>query len=122
MNINSIMLGLEDVTGLEVEEDSYTGTDLEYITFNYADERGELFGDDTELLETANMILNVCLTKYRKGHYETNYQTLKKDIKDYLKENDAYDITSNVFTEKLSDGDEVRHLVIECKFTKEVED
>ena len=121
MNVNGIMLGLEEVTGLTVEEDSYTGKDAEYIVFNYADERGELFGDDTAVLETASMIINVTLTKYRRGASETNYQGLKKEIRAYLEEHDAYDITSSVFSEKLSDKDEVRHLVFECKFTKEVE-
>lgn len=122
MNINAIMLGLEAVTDLEVEEDSYTGDNHEYIVFNYADVRGEVFGDDVELLETANMIINVSLIKTMNGAAETNYHTIRRAIKAYLQSNDAYDISYSVFTEKLSDQDEIRHLVFECKFTKEEEE
>ena len=121
MNVNSIMLGLADVTGLEVEEDSYTGNASEYIIFNYADERGELFGNDTMLTETASMIINITLIKYKRDSDETDYQSIKKAVRDYLLSNDAYDVSSSVYTEKLSDYDEARHLVFECKFTKEVE-
>lgn len=121
MNINSIMLGLEKVTGLEVEEDSYTGLADEYIVFNYADVRGVLFGDNVTLIETASMIINVTLIKKKTGKAETNYQGIAADVARYLAENDALDVSYSVFSEKLSDEDEVRHLVFECKFTKEVE-
>ena len=122
MNINSIMLGLEGVTGLEVEEDSYTGTEDEYIVFDYADVRGELFGDNETLIETASMIINITLIKRKPGKNETNYQGLAVDVARYLAENDAIGVSYSVFSEKLSDEDEVRHLVFECKFTKEVEE
>ena len=122
MNINSIMLGLEEVTGFEVEEDSYTGTDDEYIVFDYADVRGELFGDNETLIETASMIINITLIKRKPGKNETNYQGIAVNVAHYLVENDAFDVSYSVFSEKLSDEDEVRHLVFECKFTKEVEE
>jgi hypothetical protein len=122
MNINGIMLGLEDVTGLEVEEDSYTGKADEYIVFNYADVRGSVFGDDEELLETASMIINVNLIKCKRGAEETNYHAIRRAIKSYLQKHDAYDISYSVYSEKTSDQDEIRHLVFECKFTKEEEE
>ncbi len=122
MNINSIMLGLEGVTGLEVEEDSYTGDKDEYIVFDYADVRGELFGDNESIIETASMIINITLIKRKPGKSETNYHGIAVNVARYLAEYDASGISYGVFSEKLTDQDEVRHLVFECKFTKEVEE
>lgn len=114
MNINAKLLELEDLTGLEVEEDDYSGDKDEYIVFTYADERYTEYGDDIPIAETADVMLKCVLKKSR------NYFAMKEDIKKFLVEAGAYQITSNSYCEVTADKKVYRNLIIEFKMTQEV--
>lgn len=78
MNINPLLIKLKEVTGLSVSPDVYRGSEEEYITFNYADERDILFADDKPIVEKADMQVHLFVLE------TTNYMDYKKKIKNYL--------------------------------------
>lgn len=111
MNINTILLGLREVTGLEVEPDAYTGSAPEYITFHYADERTELYADDRPIADTA----------YIQVHLFTpgNYMIKKRIIRDYLEEKGFTGVSIQSLYESET---KLHHIVFECEWTEEREE
>ena len=78
MNINAMVINaLTSVLGVPPSANVYTGTDDEYITFNYADERPALRADDTDILDETTIQV----------HYFTrsNPQDNKKAIRRLLR-------------------------------------
>lgn len=114
MNVNGIMLGLESVTGMSVEEDYSEEHTSEWITFTYADERYDEFGDNKPIAETADIQIKVTLLK------TTDYLKLKEKIKKYLLDNEATDITSQTYMDPTDDVKKYRLLIITCKFKKDL--
>lgn len=51
MNINNLIMPLADVAKVPVSPNYYGGNAQEYITFNYADERPDVWADDSELFD-----------------------------------------------------------------------
>lgn len=78
MNINPLLIKLKEVTGLSTNPDAHQGSEEEYITFNYAEERDILYADDKPIAEKADMQVHLFVLE------TTNYMDLKKKIKDYL--------------------------------------
>lgn len=115
MNVNDIMLGLETVANLPVEEDYSEEHKQEWITFTYADEGYDEFGDNEPIAEYASMQIKVTLLK------TTDYLELKKKIKNYLLENEAFNIRSQTYMDPTDDIKKYRLLVITCDFKREKE-
>jgi hypothetical protein len=83
MNVNPLIMELKRITGLPVVPDLYVTAAGEkradkWITFTYQDERPVYFGDNSPLVDTAYMSVNLFTPA------EFNYLTLKEDIKEYL--------------------------------------
>lgn len=115
MNVNGIMLGLEAVTGLEVEEDLYEGKNEEHITFTYADEHYDEFGDNKPIAEQCDMQIKVVLLK------DTDYFDLKENIKLYLLQNEAFEINAQSYMDITEDPKKHRILLVTCKFKEKKE-
>ena len=58
MNPNQLIMKLSKSTGYPVAPDIYEGDSDKYIIFVNTDERGELFGDDKELLTTSRFYIS----------------------------------------------------------------
>lgn len=110
MNVNPILLKLETKTGLPVYLDTKRGQAEEYITFNYADERDVLFGDDKPIEESADMQVHVFVKE------TTDYMDVKKIIKQYLVDIGACGISS---TCNYEDETKKRHLIFEFEISEE---
>lgn len=83
MNVNALMMELKRITGLPVVPDLYTPNPGEenpdkWITFTYQDERPVYFGDNTPLVDTAYMSVNLFTPA------DFNYLAQKEEIKQYL--------------------------------------
>ena len=79
MNVNERMMALGQVIGYPVKQDIYEGAEDKYIVFNYEDERGSLFGDDEELMETA--YLQVAFYTPENYNYHEDKKRIKKELK-----------------------------------------
>ncbi|MBQ0112680.1 MAG: hypothetical protein KBT03_06090 [Bacteroidales bacterium] len=115
MNVNGIMLELENVTGLSVEEDYSEEHTEEWITFTYASEYYDEFGDNRPIAEVCDIQIKVTLLK------NTDYFELKEKIKDYLLQNEAYDIQCQTYMDMTEDVQKYRLLIISCKFKQDKE-
>lgn len=51
MNVNSLIMDAATVFGIPVAPNYYDGNDSEYITFNYADERPDIWADNLEVFD-----------------------------------------------------------------------
>ena len=112
MNVNKTILGLKNKTGIDVEQDMYTGTNDKYITFNYADETVTIYADGEPQADIAYMQIHLFTP------IKINYFRYKEQISKYLLEND-FSITSVMtFLEK---DTKFRHTVIEANITEERE-
>lgn len=112
MTVNERIIQALAPLGIYITPDFYGGGKEEYITFNYADDRAEDFGD--------NMSLHV--VAYMQVHYfapmEKNYLYVKKRIrKTLLTAGFTYpDVTDATFTDE-----GIRHLVFTCSIENENE-
>ena len=79
MNVNEKVRTLEKITGYPVRPDIYEGDSDKYIVFNYEDERGTLYGDDTELYCTA--YLQIALYTPEDFNYMEDKRKIKKELK-----------------------------------------
>ncbi len=91
MNVNEELIGLEAVTGLEVQPDIYTGEAENYIVFTYASEGVELASDDGPEADTATIYVSLY------SEPEFDFMEMKRTIKHYLESLDEC-VVSNVFT------------------------
>ena len=116
MNINSEIKKLQEITGIKVSQDEYTGEDDKYIVFTYTDEYPVFWGDDKVLADEA--ILNVAL--YTPPRF--NYMELKHLIRDYLETvGIVSDISTwlDIYTNKNNREITVRHTNFNVTITKE---
>lgn len=79
MNLNEKIRTLEVEIGYPVRQDIYEGKEDKYIVFSYEDERGELFGDNEELAETA--YLQIALYTPQNYDYFDDKKKIKKELK-----------------------------------------
>ncbi len=110
--INAKMIGLEAVTGLPVEEGDYGGDAKEYIVYDYADQRGGLFGDDRAVTIESEMQIRVVLKK------QTEYDDIKDNIWEYLEDQDFDDISFESYCQRETDG-MYRYLIFDCSYTEQ---
>ena len=111
MNVNPIVKSALASLNLPVSANTYDGTAVEYITFNYVDERPSLYADDTDINDQT--IVQV--------HYFTKSdpQTNKKAIRRLLRAVGFTIISTQEFYE--SDTKFV-HVVIEAWIEGIIED
>lgn len=96
---------------LPVEPNVYTGTEQEYIVFNYSDERPTMYADDEDIYDSTSIQV----------HYFTpnNPQGNKKAIRRLLKQSE-FVITG---TQEIYESDtKLTHVIIECKIEGVIED
>lgn len=77
-DINIMIMGLKEETGLPVEADPYKGDKTSYMVYSWVNSYGEYFGDDTPLydLHRVNVVLYTPL--------DFNPSKLITKIRDYL--------------------------------------
>lgn len=96
--------------GYPVAEGYYTGSEDHYFVFNYADEYGADFGDDTPECTVAAMQVHFFLPR------DEAYQTIKRSIREALfSAGFTYPAITN-FTVKETN---TRHIVYECEVDEE---
>lgn len=78
MNVNARIKKLEEITGLPVRQDTYSGDAQSYIVFAYNDERPALYGDDVPLYDNAVIQVNLYTPP------NLDYMEYKHLIRDYL--------------------------------------
>ena len=112
MDVNGIIKGLEEVTGLEVVQDLYEGKADQYIVFSYQDERPALMGDDKVLFDECSIYVHL----YTPPGYD--YHALKHQIRDYLEDNDFY-VTIQSWVEDLDETSrtKIRNTTFDCEYS-----
>lgn len=112
MNVNPLILELNMVTGYPVVPDLYEGNEDKWIVFTYADERGELYGDDVELYTTAKLYVSFyCPMSW-------NYMADKKVIKKKLVElGFQVESISSYIDDSLEGAEKVRRVLFEVNIT-----
>jgi hypothetical protein len=79
MNVNPLVISaLRPILGVDPSPNKYTGSASEYITFNYADERPEVYADDEDLLDST--IIQVHF--FTKGNPQTNKKAIRRLLRD----------------------------------------
>ena len=109
MNLNTKLLKLNNITGLQVEPDVYTGDDEEWITFNYVDENPSMFADDKAIEDVADMQVHLYVQD------TTNYFELKHKIRDYLENIGGYGVSISTVYEK---DTKKRHIIFEFEYAE----
>ncbi len=115
MNINPEIQELENVTGLEVEPDLYTGNADSYIVYSMT-ERPAYWGDDGVLDDRAELSVNLYTPPAE------DFMELKHKIRDYLETlGEVQSIGSWIDTWVSKSNLEVtkRHTVFTVSITKE---
>lgn len=111
MNVNPIIIGALSPLGLPVEPNVYEGEATEYITFNYADERPVVSGNDTDLFDRTTIQVH-CFTK-------NNPQQSKKTIRRLLRAA-GFTILSTV--ELYENDTKYIHIVVEAEIDGKIDD
>lgn len=111
MNINSTVIAALTSLSLPVSANVYDGSDDDYITFNYADERPVLRADDTDLMDETTIQV----------HYFTrsNPQANKKAIRKALRDAGFTIINTSEFYET---DTKYNHIVVEAWIEGEIND
>lgn len=110
VTVNQKIIEAVEPLGVTVTPDFDGGGANEYITFNYVDDRGEEFGDDTPLFDVAYMQVHYFLPR------EKDYLEKKKRIRGLLfKAGFTYPVVSELIEGKK------RHLIFECEIVNRSE-
>lgn len=113
MNLNELLKTLLSATGLQVEQDIYTGESDKYIIFVYADETPEAHADNRVTDDTAYLQIQLITPK------EFNYFALKKKIRDLLEEADFFVTSIRSFLGDVYYGTKkTRQTVFEVTYTE----
>lgn len=111
MTVNEKIIVALRPLGITVTPDFFGDGEKEYITFNYADDRAEEFGDDRPLGVVAYMQIHYFLP------IEKDYLSNKKEIRRLLF---SAGFTYPEVTE-LTEGKTTRHLIFECEIPNDDE-
>lgn len=111
MTVNEKIMSALRPLGIPMTTDFFGGSEKEYITFNYADDRAEEFGDDRPLGVVAYMQIHYFLP------VEKDYLSIKKEIRRLLF---ASGFTYPEVTET-TEGKTIRHLIFECEIQNDEE-
>lgn len=111
MNVNSLIISTLSPLSLPTDPNHYEGDATEYITFNYADERPVLSGDDKDLCDETVVQVHY----FTKGNPQTN----KKAIRRLLRANGFTIIATLEFYES---DTKLNHVVVEAVIEGVIED
>ena len=112
MTVNQRIIQALKAFNVPVTSDFFGGGNNEYITFNYENDKGEVFADDLPTEDIASMQIHYFLPSSK------DYLKIKKDIRNVLL--DAGATYPNV-TVLMEPDNKTRHLVFECEFENEYE-
>lgn len=110
MTVNEKIIQCLKPLRLPVVPDIYEGTEEEYITFNYADNRGTAFGDDEPIRITNYMQIHLFLP------LDVNYLKKQKEIRNSLF---TAGFTFPEITVMVDKGEKIRHIIFECNIEEE---
>lgn len=105
---------IQAMTGFEIPvvADFFGDGNEEYITFNYADDRAALYGDDAPIAVKAAMQIHYFLPANK------DYLEIKKKMRKALFEEG---FTYPEVTVLVEPGNKVRHIIFECEIENEDE-
>lgn len=97
--------------GFPYAPDVYTGEAERYFVYNYADERGAIYGDDVPLETVASVQVHLYLP------WKEDFISLKNKVrKSLLREGFTYPEVTNIKDE------DKRHIIFECEIEEELEE
>ena len=112
MNVNSTIVSALSPAGYPVEPMSYTGTGKTYYTFNYADDRGEVFADDEPQIDVASIQVHF----FCPGNF--NYKTVRKQTRvRLLKAGFSYPVITEIYEKETG----TNHIIFECSIDEQSE-
>lgn len=104
--VNKIITTALKSLGLPIAERLYEGEKTEYITFNWADDRAEDFGDDIPTEDVAYMQIHyIC-------PWSKDYKETKRSIRQLLH---TAGFTWPEVTDASEESARIRHFVYECE-------
>ena len=111
MNVNPIIIAGLASLGLPIEPDHYEGDSTDYITFVYADERPDVFADDTDTFDITSMQIHY----FTKSDPEDNIKAIRRLLRVV-----GFAISN---TQRFYEDDTgYNHIVVECWIDGEIED
>ena len=106
--------------GWPIEPTIYDGDSRYYITYNYADDRGEDFGDSAPGCNLASMQIHFFMPQ-RDGKKLLSYQGYKKEIREALFAADFTYPAVTVIPEHDADRQsDIWHICFECEFIEDL--
>lgn len=112
MNVNKLIIDALSSLEYPVVPTVYTGKEPIYITFNYVDDRGEVFADNKPLIDIAYMQIHL----FAPGNF--NYMNLKKKIRaKLLNAGFTYPQISVQYETDLN----INHIIFECEIASKAE-
>lgn len=112
MNVNNLIIETLKPLGHPVVATVYTGKEPVYITFNCADDRGEVFADNKPLIDIVYMQIHLFAPD------TFNYVSLKKKIRvKLLNAGFTYPQMSSQYEADMK----INHIIFECEITGKAE-
>jgi len=109
MSVNSTIKTILDVYGYPVEFMGYEGLLKTYFVFNYSDDRGDAYSDDSPEFNMVSVQIHFF------SPLTFNHLILKKQIRNALFENGFTYPTVQTFYES---DTKLNHLIFECDYTE----
>lgn len=106
MNVNPIIINALKSEGLPVVPGIYTGTADKYYTFNYEDDRGEIFADDTPQIDVVSIQVHLFVP------LEFNYISIKKRTRSRLF---GAGFSYPSITERDETDTKKKHIIFKCE-------
>lgn len=106
MNVNPLIISTLHPEGLPIMPGVYTGTADKYYTFNYADDRCEVFADNAPQIDVASIQVHLFVP------LDYNYIALKKRTRARLLEA-GFSYPS--ITELTEEDTKKRHIIFQCE-------
>lgn len=112
MSINKLILSTLNPFNLPIKQDKYDGTETSYFVWNIADDRGYTSAEDEVLTDLVSIQVHLFVP------ITYNYLTIKKQIRQALKQSGFSYPQINIFVE---DDTNLRHIVFSCEIATESE-
>lgn len=106
MNVNNLIISTLSPIVADVVPTKYTGTATTYITFNYEDDRGVAFADDTPIADVAYLQIHLFCPR------TSNYHSKKTQIRKALF-NAGFSYPQ--ITSLYEDETETNHIIFQCE-------
>ena len=113
MSVNKRIIEALNPFGIPVKPELYTGSEKTYVVFNYADDRGADYGDNTPQCTVAYMQVHLFMPLNQNG------LALKKEIREALFGAGFTYPSVTILTEQENN---IRHIIFECETEEEREE